>query len=230
MYDLLYTNNRNPRKSTTTRMKIPFRRLPSCFAPPDLDEPEEGDEMGSKVVQSLIVGLGNPGKKYLATRHSIGMVACNKLAEHYNVQWEYHRKYKAYTSTIITPRKHVYLLKSNHLMNVNGKSVKKAAHHLNIGIGDIYLLHDDLERAVGKVSWKAGGSAGGHNGVKSVVACLGDDKVRRLRIGIDRPPKDAGHEDVSDYVLSEFDSSEEGAVEDVLEEVVKILKDEIIET
>merc|ERR1712013_943119 len=138
-------------------MKIPFRRLPSCFAPPDLDEPEEeGDEMGSKVVQSLIVGLGNPGKKYLATRHSIGMVACNKLAEHYNVQWEYHRKYKAYTSTIITPRKHVHLLKSNHLMNVNGKSVKKAAHHLNIGIG------------------------------------------------IDRPPKDAVHDDVSDYVLSEF--------------------------
>ena len=210
-------------------MKIPL--LVSCFAPGEPIGTEDHEhEMGSKAVQKLIVGLGNPGRKYLATRHSIGMVACNRLAEHYNTQWEYHRKYKAYTCTIITPQKHhVHLLKSNQYMNVNGKSVKKAVHHLSIPLENIYLLHDDLERQVGKLSWKAAGSAGGHNGVKSVIGCLGDDKIRRLRIGIGRPAKGADEEEVSEYVLSEFPEDEQDVVDGTLDEVVRMLKDEIIE-
>merc|ERR1712183_1176756 len=154
-------------------------------------------------------------------------VVCNGLAEHYQQPWKYHRKYQAYTSTIETTNKHIYLLKSMHPMNINGKSVAKAIKDLDISTKDIILLHDDLERALGKLSWKSGGSAGGHNGVKFVIASLDEDQIRRLRIGIGRPVQKG---DVSDYVLKKFSRSEMDVFDVVVDQAVAMLVHEFIET
>ena len=115
-------------------------------------------------------------------------------------------------------------------MNNNGKSVAKALYDLQLSLDDVIVLHDDLDRRLGKLSWKCGGSAGGHNGVRSVIQCVGDDAFRRLRIGIGRPQHhDDTSVDVSDFVLSKFSSLQLDDVDEMVDRAVEMLIHQVVE-
>ncbi|CAO3596284.1 unnamed protein product [Absidia cylindrospora] len=161
----------------------------------------------------LFVGLGN--YSHPNTRHNVGMMVLDSLAKQLDLSWTQHRPWKSHmaqTTFSIASKKTVVdvqltLIKPRLLMNVSGTCVAKAVNELSIPPSNIYIFHDDLQRPLGKLSLKTGGSANGHNGVKSVMEKLGTDAFRRVRIGIGRP-EDRSPDAVADFVLSKFTSSE----------------------
>ena len=162
----------------------------------------------------LFVGLGNPGEKYSANRHNIGFLALDRIAERHGFgPWR--KKFQGLVSegTIGTDR--VLLLKPETYMNESGRSVGDAQRFLKIPLSDVYVFHDELDLAPGKVKVKAGGGNAGHNGLRSISAHL-DNDYKRVRLGIGHPgSKDA----VVYYVLNDFAKSERGWLSDLLDAV-----------
>eukprot|EP00041_Stephanoeca_diplocostata_P002459 m.26753 g.26753 ORF g.26753 m.26753 type:complete len:253 (-) comp13380_c0_seq2:49-807(-) len=163
----------------------------------------------------LVVGLGNHGME--KTRHSIGMQIVSKMAMLFDQKLEmdkHCRGHVAHMRSVMlgdTDTTEVVLLKPKLLMNVNGRSIAATYKKYEIASPQhVLVIHDDLDRSFGKLSVKQGGSASGHNGVKSTIQCLNSEDFARLRVGIDRPQ----HRDhVSDYVLSAFTAPERNALE-----------------
>ena len=152
----------------------------------------------------LIVGLGNPGEKYLKTRHNAGFLLLDHLVDHFSLP-DYQPKFKgAFTEGLIEGHK-LYFLKPLTFMNSSGQSVAALAQFFKILPEEILVIHDELEVEFGKIRVKQGGSSGGHNGIKSIEQLLGSPNFWRLRIGISRP---AHKEDVSNYVLDDFRKTE----------------------
>ncbi|MBN9292150.1 MAG: aminoacyl-tRNA hydrolase [Hyphomicrobium denitrificans] len=162
----------------------------------------------------LFVGLGNPGEKYSANRHNIGFLALDRISERHGfAPWR--KKFQGLVSegTIGTDR--VLLLKPETYMNESGRPVGEAQRFLKIPISDVYVFHDELDLAPGKVKVKAGGGNAGHNGLRSISAHLEND-YKRVRLGIGHPgAKDA----VVHYVLNDFAKSERGWLSDLLDAV-----------
>lgn len=152
----------------------------------------------------LLVGLGNPESGYKGTRHNIGFEVINKLAYDYNINID-KSKHKAHIGVGSIINKKVILVKPQTYMNLSGQSVKEVINYYNINIKDIIVLYDEIAVDLGEIKIKSKGSAGGHNGVKSVIQCLGTDEFLRIRIGIGERPK---HMVLSDYVLSRFTNVE----------------------
>ncbi|KAI8338215.1 peptidyl-tRNA hydrolase-domain-containing protein [Chlamydoabsidia padenii] len=162
----------------------------------------------------LFVGLGN--HTHPNTRHNVGMMVLDHIAKQLNLNWTQHRPWKSHmaqtTFFIVTKKKtsidiHLTLIKPRLLMNISGTCVAKAVNELSIPPSNVYIFHDDLQRPLGKLSMKTGGSANGHNGVKSVMEKLGTDGFRRVRIGIGRPD-DRSPDVVADFVLGKFSKVE----------------------
>ncbi|XP_038063821.1 probable peptidyl-tRNA hydrolase [Patiria miniata] len=173
--------------------------------------------------QFMVVGLGNHSMP--ASRHSIGMATIDRLCRHLKATWSKDRDCQGDIAMATLADQHrLILLKPRLLMNINGRSVVKTARKYQVASCNVYLLHDDLDRAFGKFSIKEGGSAGGHNGVKSAIAALGTDVMPRLRIGIGRP---TNRNAVTDYVLSGFSIQEKERLPPILEECVLTLLDHI---
>jgi len=149
----------------------------------------------------VIVGLGNPGSKFTYNRHNIGFLVVDALADKYGGQWK-SSELLAYCSVTIEEKK-IYLIKPQTFMNSSGK-IASWLNKKGIKAENILVVHDDLQRPFGKISIKAGGSAQGHNGVKSLMEQFGPD-FYRIRCGIDRPEKKS---EVADYVLSNFTEGE----------------------
>ncbi|KAM4019039.1 peptidyl-tRNA hydrolase [Anomaloglossus baeobatrachus] len=168
----------------------------------------------------MVVGLGNHGMS--GTRHSVGMTAINQLARRLNVadQWKSDRRTGADLVTAQHDGVHLILIKPRHYMNVNGTSVSNAAVKFRLTPEDIYLLHDDLDKSLGKVTLKLGGSARGHNGVRSCVDHLKSDTMIRLLIGIGRP---ADKSSVTPYVLGRFTKAEQETLSPVLDRGLDLL-------
>nr|XP_046241800.1 probable peptidyl-tRNA hydrolase [Scatophagus argus]XP_046241801.1 probable peptidyl-tRNA hydrolase [Scatophagus argus]XP_046241802.1 probable peptidyl-tRNA hydrolase [Scatophagus argus] len=168
----------------------------------------------------LVVGLGNPGME--GTRHSVGMAVLGALATQLGVADRWHRdKHVSGEVTVAeVQHTHVVLLRPWLLMNVNGVSVAKAAGKYGIKPEDILLVHDDLDKPLGKVAIKHGGSARGHNGVRSCVDCLQTDVMLRLRVGIGRPTTKTM---VERHVLGRFSSEEQKVLDSVLVQSVDLL-------
>lgn len=162
----------------------------------------------------LIIGLGNPGKTYEQTRHNIGFHVIDRLASKWNAPLT-QAKFKGMYSIIHRPEGKVMLLKPLTYMNLSGESVSAIMDYYDIGIDDILVIYDDLDLPTGQLRLRQKGSAGGHNGIKSLIQHLETQNFNRIRIGISRPP--AGMK-VPDYVLSRF-SKEESA--DMAEAVQK---------
>ncbi|KAK3846680.1 MAG: peptidyl-tRNA hydrolase, partial [Linnemannia gamsii] len=164
-----------------------------------------------------VVGLGNythPG-----TRHNVGMMVVDSIAERFNVPWSEKSSWKAEKDAWVTSTLELTLtlLKPLQLMNISGTSVSKAAKDLGIPASDILVIHDDMEREIGKLSFKTEGSANGHNGIKSCVKALGTAHFRRLRIGIGRPPvTDRSPKVVAGYVMGKFKPLEVQRLEDMV--------------
>lgn len=164
----------------------------------------------------LIVGLGNPGSKYDRTRHNIGFMCIDRLAEKWGTTLN-QMKFNGMYTTIHRPEGKVMLLKPLTYMNLSGECVRPMMDYFDIDIEDIIVIYDDLDLETGKLRLRQKGSAGGHNGIKSLIQHLGTQNFNRIRVGIDRPP--AGMK-VPDYVLSKFTKEEEPIIEEAIEKVV----------
>ncbi len=169
----------------------------------------------------LIVGLGNPGIEYEQTRHNIGFIAAETLANQCNMTWNDKSKYSALVASGDSEFGKIILCKPQTFMNLSGKSVQAMANFYKITPEQIIVLHDDLDIEVNKVKYKLGGSAGGHNGLKSIDSHIGPN-YHRIRIGIGRP-KDSRH-DSSDFVLGKFSTDEQITMQLKIDKVADNLK------
>ncbi len=148
----------------------------------------------------LLVGLGNPGAEYAATRHNIGFLALDALHEHLNTNsWQ--RKFHGTLASAGSQDNKLLLLKPQTFMNRSGLAVGEACQYYKIQPADVLVFHDELELPPGRVRVKQGGGHAGHNGLKSLDAAIGAD-YWRIRLGIGRPPPE--RESVHDYVLQPF--------------------------
>ncbi|KAM3912481.1 peptidyl-tRNA hydrolase [Leptodactylus fuscus] len=174
----------------------------------------------SREQRFMVVGLGNHGMS--GTRHSVGMTAINQLARRLNVadQWKTDRRTGADLVSAQLHGVHLVLIKPRQFMNVNGTSVANAAGKFRLTPENIYLLHDELDKPLGKVTLKLGGSARGHNGVRSCMDHLKSDTMIRLLIGIGRP---ADKSSVTTYVLGRFTKNEQEMLSPVLEKGLDLL-------
>ncbi len=152
----------------------------------------------------MIIGLGNPGKTYEDTRHNIGFRVIDRLASDWNAPLT-QSKFKGMYSVIHRPEGKVMLVKPLTYMNLSGECIGPLMNYYNVDLEDIVVIYDDLDLPTGQLRLRQKGSAGGHNGIKSLIQHLGTQQFNRMRIGISRPP--AGMK-VPDYVLARFRDEE----------------------
>jgi len=162
----------------------------------------------------LIVGLGNPGKKYEKTRHNLGFRVVNILHERLGMPpWQ--EKFEGLLSRGHLFQEILMLAKPQTFMNLSGSSVLPLANFYKVDTGnDLWLIHDDLDLPLGTLRIREDGGSGGHNGVQSVVDRLGHKNFTRFRMGIGRPE---GQEPVEDYVVKPFHKADLKAVEEMIE-------------
>lgn len=162
----------------------------------------EKESSGTRM--KLIVGLGNPGREYELTRHNIGFMAIDELAKRWNISLN-EQKFKGVFGVGFVNGEKVILLKPLTYMNLSGESIRPLMDYYKIDVEDFVVMYDDLDIPVGKLRLRMKGSAGGHNGVKSMISHLGTQEFQRIRMGIDRPKNGMK---VVDYVLGRFTSEE----------------------
>lgn len=152
----------------------------------------------------LIVGLGNPGKKYEGTKHNVGFEVIDKLASAYNISVT-KVKHKGLIGDGSIKGERVLLLKPQTYMNLSGESVKEVMTFYKISAQDLIVIYDDTSLPCGTTRIREKGSAGGHNGMKNIIAHLGSDVFLRVKVGIGEKPNGW---DLADYVLSKFSKDE----------------------
>lgn len=156
----------------------------------------------------LIVGLGNPGPEYQGTRHNVGFVAIGFLSQRYHIAVRSRRSQALVGEGFIGSEK-VILARPMTFMNLSGQAVSGLMRHYRLTPADVIILCDDVNLPLGRLRIRASGSAGGHNGLKSIIHSLGSDAFPRVRIGIGSP-----RHEMIDHVLGKFHRSEREAVED----------------
>ena len=157
----------------------------------------------------LIAGLGNPGKEYENTRHNAGFLVLDTLAQKLGADLS-ERKHRALCGKAVIGGQKVILLKPQTYMNSSGESIRAAADYYKVPPEDILVVYDDISLAPGQLRIRAKGSAGGHNGIKSIIAHLGTQEFPRVKVGIgEKPPR----MDLADYVLGHFSSGEKKIME-----------------
>lgn len=160
----------------------------------------------------MIIGLGNPGKQYEKTRHNIGFHVIDELSHRLNAP-PMQSKFNGVYTVIHRPEGKVMLVKPLTYMNLSGECVRPLMDYFDVEIDNIVVVYDDLDFVPGEMRLRQRGSAGGHNGMKSLIAHLGTDKFNRIRMGIGRPISGMK---VSDYVLSSFSKDEAPLIEDTI--------------
>lgn len=159
-----------------------------------------------------IIGLGNPGAEYRDTRHNVGARVLDALGRKLKVRFQ--RSGGHLVGQTKWRGQVLYLIKPHCFMNVMGPAVARAVRKLKLVPGDLVFVYDDLDLPLGKVRVRLKGSAGGHNGVRSLIATLGTDQLRRVKVGIGRPASpEQAREEVVDHVLSAFEPDELPLVE-----------------
>lgn len=171
----------------------------------------------------LIVGLGNPGAEYADTRHNVGFMIIDEYAKECNADFKLNKSLKGMIAQVNKLGKKAILLKPMTYMNLSGESVSAVARYYDIATEDIIVINDDLDMAVGKIRFRAKGSSGGHNGLKSIIACIGTQEFKRLKVGIGRDK----FIPVVDYVLGKFSGNEKTLFDSAKDIAVMALKDYI---
>ena len=157
----------------------------------------------------LIVGLGNPGKQYERTRHNAGFRAIDELAKELGCKID-RMKFQGLYGQCSYAGKKLFLLKPQTFMNLSGRSVLQLSAYYNIPPQRIIVMFDDISLEPGRLRIRADGSAGGHNGIKSIIQELGSQDFPRVKIGVGAKPHP--EQDLADWVLSTFSASEEKAL------------------
>lgn len=161
----------------------------------------------------LIVGLGNPGREYESTRHNVGFLVLDELAERKSIPIQ-KLKFRALTNTAQFGPTRALLMKPITYMNLSGESVGEAARFYKIPPSQILVISDDTDLPVGKLRLRRKGSAGGHNGLKSIINHLGSDQFPRIKIGVGSKPRP--DYDMADWVLGRFSSSDQANVNETI--------------
>ena len=165
-------------------------------------------------VEWLVVGLGNPGDKYEGTRHNAGFMVIDQLAEGLKIPVQ-RLKFKALTNTAEIAGHKVLLMKPVTYMNLSGEAVGEAAAFYKVPPERVLVLSDEVSLAPGKIRVRRSGSAGGHNGLKDIIAHLGTDQFPRIRVGVGQKPHP--DYDMADWVLGRFQGEDKKAVEAAVE-------------
>lgn len=163
--------------------------------------------------QWLVVGLGNPGPKYEWTRHNVGFLVVDELAERANLPVQ-KLKFKALTNTALIGGQSVLLMKPTTYMNLSGEAVGQAARFYKIPPERVLVISDDVALPQGKLRIRRSGSAGGHNGLKNIIAHLGSDQFPRVKVGVGGKPHPDS--DMADWVLSKFTGPDKTAMEQTI--------------
>ena len=171
----------------------------------------------------LIVGLGNPGREYETTRHNVGFIALDYLAQKLDTKIEKIKFKGIYGEGFIGNEKCI-LLKPQTFMNLSGESVREACEFFKIPTENIIVIYDDINLDVGKVRIRPSGSAGGHNGMKNIIYLLNSDNFPRIRFGVGAPSHD-----LADHVLGHFSSEDGKMVTSAIKSVDAILQTIITE-
>lgn len=153
------------------------------------------------LVIRLIVGLGNPGKEYEATRHNAGCWLADCVADDLKSRFSPEPNFFGQVANVKTTQGNIYILKPATYMNLSGKAVRAVAQFYKIGVEEILVLHDELDLLPGQVKLKKGGGHAGHNGLRDIQQQLGSAEFWRMRIGIGHPRAMNLNQQVADYVL-----------------------------
>lgn len=170
----------------------------------------------------LIVGLGNPGEKYQATKHNLGFVVLDGLLQKLEPVDKTVWRKDSKSNNLIFKTKELILAKPQTMMNASGFAVQKLSDYYKIKPKDIWVVHDDVDLILGKFKIRLGGAAAGHRGVESIIEKLGTDKFVRFRLGIGRPGR--GEPGVDDYVLQEFDSNQASEVKQLIKKAIEAIQ------
>ena len=165
----------------------------------------------------LVVGLGNPGKQYEKTKHNIGFMVVDAIADSVpHTPWR--EKQRAEVCSITVAGEKVLLVKPQTFMNVSGESVGPLMRYYKIDPSDVYCIYDDMDLPVGKLRIRPNGSSGGHNGIKSLISHIGTENFPRFRVGIGRP---LPQWTVIDHVLAPFSEDSQEKVQKGIKDTVK---------
>lgn len=169
----------------------------------------------------MIVGLGNPGSKYEKTKHNIGFMAIDNIVKNLDVTFTDDKNFKAQIGSTFINHEKVYFVKPTTFMNNSGIAVKALLTYYNIDITDLIVIYDDLDMEVSKLRLRSKGSAGGHNGIKSIIAHIGTQEFNRIKVGIGRPLKGMT---VINHVMGQFNTEDNIAISLTLDRVVNAVK------
>ncbi|MFB0559457.1 MAG: aminoacyl-tRNA hydrolase [Dehalococcoidales bacterium] len=163
----------------------------------------------------LIVGLGNPGRGYANNRHNVGFICLNHFARTQGIRFD-KKQGQARIGLGEVAGSKLVVARPQTFMNLSGQSVSRLVKKFNINPNNLLVIHDDLDLPLGKIRIRRGGSSGGHKGVDSIIAWLGNQDFLRLRVGIGRPAIAESEDDIIDYVLSDFTPGEKQAISTVM--------------
>jgi PTH1 family peptidyl-tRNA hydrolase len=163
----------------------------------------------------LVVGLGNPGPDYAKTRHNLGFVVADILADRIGSGFKVHKRSGAEVTTGRLGGRSVVLAKPRVYMNESGRQVGPLAKFYSVAPADVIILHDELDIDFGRIRLKFGGGVAGHNGLRSVSSALGTNDFQRIRIGVGRPP---GRKSGATFVLENFTAAERPEVPTICEQ------------
>ena len=174
----------------------------------------------------IIAGLGNPTKEYEGTRHNVGFQVIDKIAEKYNIAVDA-KKGRAYVGKGIIEGQKVLLVKPQTYMNLSGESIRELVDYFKVDPKEeLLVIYDDISLNPGQIRIRKKGSAGGHNGIKNIIAQLGTTEFQRIKVGVGEKPK---HYDLADYVLGHFQGDEKKLMEEAYDRaaaaVAEILTD-----
>ena len=167
----------------------------------------------------IIAGLGNPTKEYEKTRHNVGFEVIDRLAKEYDID-VMTAKHKALCGKGTIEGQNVILAKPLTFMNLSGESVRELSVYYKVPPENCIIVYDDISLDVGRLRVRAKGSAGGHNGIKSIIARLGGENFPRVRVGIGDKPKG---KDLADYVLGRFSKQEAEVMDTAYDNAVKAI-------
>jgi peptidyl-tRNA hydrolase, PTH1 family len=166
------------------------------------------------VIPQLIVGLGNPGSKFAQTRHNVGFDVLDSLVKRWQISFSDRKQFQGiYGEGFGSNNAKIRLLKPQTFMNLSGQSVRSTIDWFKLSPESVLVVYDDLDLPLGKIRLRLSGSAGGHNGMKSIISHLGTQNFPRVRIGIG---KSSGEKDTISHVLGKFSITEAPVVDEVI--------------
>ena len=164
----------------------------------------------------MIVGLGNPGEKYFETRHNVGFMLVDKMCKEQSLKFTTDKIFQAEIASTFFNSEKVYFVKPTTFMNESGKAVHALLSYYGLDIEDLVVIYDDLDMEVGKIRLRAKGSAGGHNGIKSIIKHIGTQEFKRIKIGIGRPENNIT---IIHHVLGKFSKGDYAIILNTLDKV-----------